>query len=228
MPGLHATRSSRAPRPRLEGPQSRRAFHLVLAKRVLDIAAVLMFGVVALPLFLVLCLLIRLDSPGPAVYWCMRVGRGGIPFRCFKLRSMHHDAGDRLVAVVNTDRLRREYELYRKLRKDPRITRVGSVLRRLSLDELPQLWNVLVGDISLVGPRPYDVAELALMNGLERTIQSVPPGLTGLWQVSGRNTTSFAERLALDVAYVDTWSLSLDLKILVRTLPTVLSGRGAY
>jgi lipopolysaccharide/colanic/teichoic acid biosynthesis glycosyltransferase len=198
-------------------------------KRCVDVTLALLVGIAVLPLFVALWVLIRLDSPGPGVYWCLRVGRGGRPFKCFKFRSMYQDADWRLEEFLDTDpRLREEYGRYRKLRRDPRITRAGRILRRYSLDELLQLWNVLKGEMSIVGPRPYDIVEVPLMAGAERIIHAMRPGITGLWQVSGRNEASFAERIALDVRYVRNWSAAMDLEILVRTIPVVLSGTGAY
>ena len=197
-------------------------------KRCVDLVIASVLGVFALPLVAIICVLIRLDSPGPAVYWRTRVGKDGRCFRCFKFRSMYQDADARLEEFLSDPELGHEYARYRKFRSDPRVTRVGKILRRFSLDELMQVWNVLKGDMSIVGPRPYDDVEVPLMAGAERIIHSVRRGITGLWQVSGRNEKSFDERLALDVRYVRDRSPSLDLKILVRTIPVVLSGRGAY
>jgi lipopolysaccharide/colanic/teichoic acid biosynthesis glycosyltransferase len=145
-----------------------------------------------------------------------------------KFRSMFCDADQRLEALLRSNpELDSEYQLYRKLYRDPRVTRVGRFLRRYSLDELPQLWNVLRGEMSLVGPRPYEAAELAAMDGHVGTILRVRPGLTGLWQVSGRNKLGFDERLAIDAQYVRNWSIALDLSILALTVPAVVSGNGA-
>jgi lipopolysaccharide/colanic/teichoic acid biosynthesis glycosyltransferase len=142
---------------------------------------------------------------------------------------MYQDADARLAHLLETDQeLRRQYQCHHKLRPDARITRVGKILRRYSLDELPQLWNVLKGDMSIIGPRPYDPDEIPVMEGKERIIQMVRPGLTGLWQVSGRANTSFSERLALDVYYVSNRSICLALRILIRTVWAVVSGDGAY
>jgi len=142
---------------------------------------------------------------------------------------MYQDADARLNEVLEAEpELPRQYAVYRKLRNDPRVTRVGKILRRSSLDEILQPWTVLKGEMSIVGPRPYDEIELSCMEGKEHIIQSVRPGMTGLWQVSGRSRTSFSERLALDVQYVQKRSLWLDLRIFLRTLPAVLSSDGAY
>jgi lipopolysaccharide/colanic/teichoic acid biosynthesis glycosyltransferase len=198
-------------------------------KRCVDVTTALLVGIPTLPLLGALLVMIRLDSPGPSVYSCQRVGTGGRPFKCYKVRSMYSDAEARLEECLAADpKLREEYARYRKLRRDPRITRAGKILRRYSLDELLQLWNVLKGDMSIVGPRPYESVEVPLMAGAERVIHAMKPGITGLWQVSGRNHLNFDNRIRLDVRYVQEWSVSLDLKILVRTIPVVLSGTGAY
>jgi lipopolysaccharide/colanic/teichoic acid biosynthesis glycosyltransferase len=199
------------------------------AKRAVDILVSLALIVIGLPVFALGALLIRFESPGHVIYWRLRCGRNGKVFRCYKIRSMYEDADVRFATILTASSpLREEYGRYHKFHRDPRITRVGRILRRFSLDELPQLWNVFVGDMSLVGPRPYDMTELAAMRSGDRVILTVRPGLTGLWQISGRNTMSFAHRLDLDRKYVREWSPWLELKIVVRTLPTVLSGRGAF
>jgi lipopolysaccharide/colanic/teichoic acid biosynthesis glycosyltransferase len=141
---------------------------------------------------------------------------------------MYEDADARLADILEADPvLRREYDRYHKLQDDPRVTRIGKLLRRYSLDELPQILNVLRGDMSLVGPRAYMPSELQKMSGLARTVLQSPPGMTGLWQVSGRNELSFSDRVSLDVHYIQNWSPWLDLYLLVRTGPVVLSGEGA-
>lgn len=149
-------------------------------------------------------------------------------FTVLKFRTMYADADRKLDRILATDpERRREYERYHKLEDDPRVTPVGRFLRRYSLDELPQVFNVLRGEMSLVGPRAYMPTELPQMNGLSWAVLQVPPGITGLWQVSGRNALSFDQRLDLDVHYVQNWSVWLDLYLLARTVPTVLSGEGA-
>ena len=198
------------------------------AKRALDVAVALAAGTLLLPVLLVLAVVVRLDSPGPALFVQTRLGRGGRCFRLFKLRTMHVGAHRRLQEVLASDpAARAEYDRHAKLANDPRVTRAGRWLRRLSLDELPQLANVLLGDMSLVGPRAYLPEELDRMGRLSRRITSVTPGITGLWQVSGRNALPFDERLDLDVRYVRNWTPSLDLYLLARTIPTVMFGRGA-
>lgn len=197
-------------------------------KRIFDLLGASLALLCLAPVFAVFAVLIRLDSAGPIFYHQERIGEEGQIFTLLKFRSMYRDAEERIARVLNTDsERRREYEQYHKLEDDPRITRVGQFLRRFSLDELPQLLNVIRGEMSLVGPRAYMPSELSDMEGLEKVILQTPPGVTGLWQVSGRNQLSFAERVDLDVHYVQNWSLWLDLYLLVRTIPTVITGEGA-
>jgi Undecaprenyl-phosphate galactose phosphotransferase WbaP len=180
------------------------------------------------PVFAAIAVLVRWGSEGPVLYTQQRMGTGGESFTALKFRTMYQDA-DRVLSDVlaRSPQRREEYEQFHKLENDPRITSIGRILRRFSLDELPQLINVLRGDMSLVGPRPYMVAERSKMEGLDHIILQVRPGLTGLWQVSGRNDLSFAERIRLDVHYIQNWSPWLDVYIVVRTLPAVLTGEGA-
>ncbi|GIV61834.1 MAG: hypothetical protein KatS3mg044_0700 [Rhodothermaceae bacterium] len=198
-------------------------------KRTLDIVGAL-FGICfLLPVWIVVTLFVKLSSPGPVLYRQRRLGQDGRIFSMLKFRSMYVDADSLLGEILQEDAaLREEYTRFHKLQNDPRITPIGRVLRKYSIDELPQFWNVLVGEMSLVGPRPYLPGEIDKMKGrgLE-TILSVRPGLTGLWQTSGRNQLLFYERLELDIEYVERWSLALDLKLLWRTIPVVLKGEGA-
>jgi Undecaprenyl-phosphate galactose phosphotransferase WbaP len=199
-----------------------------LAKRVMDVALTALGGLFLLPIFVLLAALIRIDSPGPIFYAQDRLGRDGRRFRALKFRTMHGDGEARLQAVLAADaRLAAEYAEFHKLSRDPRVTRVGRLLRKYSLDELPQLWSVLTGDMSLVGPRPYLEREVAQMNGREGVILRALPGMTGLWQVGDRNATRFEERTATDVHYVRNWSPWLDVWVLARTLGVVLGGTGS-
>jgi Undecaprenyl-phosphate galactose phosphotransferase WbaP len=178
---------------------------------------------------LLLAVLVRLESPGPVFYGHRRIGRDHCSFRAWKLRTMKVN-GDELLrkALAENGALREEWLRDRKLRHDPRITRVGRFLRKASLDELPQMWNVLRGEMSLVGPRPI-VEEEVISYGQNFSLYCrVTPGLTGLWQVSGRNTVSARDRVRLDSYYVRNWSPWLDLHILARTAKVVLTGQGAY
>ena len=187
----------------------------------------------ALPLFMTIlaaCLIaIRLDSAGPALFRQKRLGKNGKTFRCFKFRTMFIDNDAILQECLKDDEVRREWENFKKIKgDDPRVTRVGKFLRKTSLDELPQLFNILKGEMSLVGPRPYLPRELDDMAGLDSIILETKPGITGLWQVSGRNTLSFDRRLRLDVWYVRNWSLWIDIVMLLKTVKVVLRGDGAY
>jgi len=198
-------------------------------KRAIDLFLTVVGGLAVLPFIGLIALLIKLDSPGQVFYLQERLGRDGRFFKAVKFRTMYGDGEARLAKLLEQDpALREEYELYHKLRNDPRVTRVGRILRKFSLDELPQLWNVLKGEMSLVGPRAYLPRELPKMAGSERIILKVHPGITGLWQVSGRNEIPFKERLELDTYYVRNWSVWLDLYILARTVWVVIFGKGAY
>lgn len=196
-------------------------------KRTLDlVVSVVLLAVLTLPLLLV-ALAIRLDSRGSPIYLSPRVGRNGRTFRCMKFRTMFVDADARLSTLLTTDvRLKAEYERYRKLTDDPRITRVGNVLRRLSIDEFPQLFNVLIGQMSLVGPRPYLVSEFDDMGRDRDLIFLARPGMTGYWQVEARNEVSFEERQAMEAHYVRNWSVWWDLEILLRTPLAMLGPDG--
>jgi undecaprenyl-phosphate galactose phosphotransferase len=199
-------------------------------KRVFDLVVGVALSIVSLPVLLILALAVRLDSPGPVLFRQSRLGRGWTTFQCLKFRTMHVDAAERLERHLAADpAAREEWEHYAKLRTyDPRVTRVGRFLRRLSLDELPQLLNVLRGEMSLVGPRPYLPRERERMADLGDTIVKAPPGITGLWQVSGRNDLTFQQRLRLDEYYVRNWSLWLDVIVLMKTTGVLARGRGAY
>ena len=181
--------------------------------------------VIAAPLLAVLSLLIRLDTPGPAFFRQVRVGQNGVPFTMYKLRTMHRDAEDRRAALLA---MNEGNGLLFKIHNDPRITRLGGVLRKTSLDELPQLVNVVLGEMSLVGPRPALPQEVAEYDEYERRRLAVRPGMTGLWQVSGRSNLSREESVELDLQYTDNWRLVGDLGIGIRTVDAVARSRGAY
>lgn len=198
-------------------------------KRALDLFAIATGGVFALPLLLVLCLLVRLESGGPVLYTDKRMGRNGEHFPCLKFRTMISNAEDELRRILEEDpEARAEYARYHKLREDPRVTRVGRFLRKTSLDELPQLWNVLKGEMSLVGPRPYLPRESEAIGATQSDILRVYPGMTGPWQVSGRSNTSFEDRVRMDAHYVRNWSIWLDLVLLTRTVKALVSERSAF
>ncbi|HET9455451.1 MAG TPA: sugar transferase [Gemmatimonadaceae bacterium] len=193
------------------------------AKRALDIVVSVTLLPLIVPVLLLCALAIRLDSPGPVFFSQSRTGRGGHRFRMWKLRTMVRNADELKAQYAHLNEL--TYPDF-KITDDPRITRVGRVLRRTSLDELPQIVNVLKGDMSLVGPRPtsFSASTYRLWHTARLEVQ---PGITGLWQISGRNELDFDDRLRLDVAYIRHRSFTLDLAILVRTIGTVASGRGA-
>jgi Undecaprenyl-phosphate galactose phosphotransferase WbaP len=198
-------------------------------KRTLDILLCVVGGLLILPLVGLIALAILVESRGPVFYAQERVGRGGLPFRAWKFRSMVRDAEHVLADYLERHpELRAEWERDHKLRDDPRVTRVGRLLRRTSLDELAQVWNVLRGEMSLIGPRPIVRAEVERYADMIEMYVRVRPGISGLWQVSGRSDTTYAERVALDSYYVRNWSVWLDLYILAKTVRVVLLGRGAY
>jgi lipopolysaccharide/colanic/teichoic acid biosynthesis glycosyltransferase len=195
------------------------------AKRLLDLGAtVALLALFALPM-LAIGLAVRLTSPGPILFRQLRVGRGGRFFTSYKFRSMYIDAEERMVEVAHLNEA--EGPIF-KIRQDPRTTPFGRFLRRSSLDELPQLFNVLRGDMSLVGPRPGLMSEVLNYEPWQLERLTVKPGLTGLWQVSGRSELSFDDMVRLDLEYIRRRSFPLDVWLLLRTIPAVLSARGAY
>jgi len=197
----------------------------IFFKRVLDILLVLLAAPFVVPVVLGLGLIVRRD--GGAAFYCQpRIGRGGKVFRLWKLRSMVVDADRKLEAYLCGNPLARaEWDETQKLKEDPRITAAGRLIRKTSLDELPQLWNVLRGEMSLVGPRPAPPREVSEYDLWHRRRLSMKPGITGLWQVTARRSGDFDDRAQLDLSYIDRWSLWLDLKILARTVPAALEGR---
>ena len=195
------------------------------AKRICDLALAVL-GLAALaPLFLAVALAIKLDSPGPTFYRQVRVGKDGRRFRMLKFRSMQQDADGLVVSLLERNEVTGPMF---KIRRDPRITRVGRFLRRYSLDELPQLINVVLGDMSLVGPRPPTDSEIEKYEDWQLGRLRAVPGITGLWQVSGRSEVPFHDMVRLDLHYIRNWSFALDVEILLRTIPAVLTSKGAY
>jgi Undecaprenyl-phosphate galactose phosphotransferase WbaP len=200
-----------------------------LQKRVLDIVCVLLGGLLLLPLLFYIAVAVKLSSRGPLLYGHPRIGKNGNRFQAWKFRSMFLNSSDRLEYYLEEHpELRLEWEKDQKLRDDPRVTRIGRFIRKTSLDELPQLWNVLRGQMSLVGPRPIVTSEIAKYGTYYGLYTMVKPGITGLWQVSGRNNTTYKERVQLDAYYVHNWSPWLDLYLLLRTIRIVLFAHGAY
>jgi exopolysaccharide production protein ExoY len=198
-------------------------------KRLIDVVLAVS-GIVLLAPLLIICYVLTVAmSPGPALFCHRRVGFNGKHFDCLKFRTMATDAPERLRQLIESDpAAAAEWAANRKLRYDPRVTAIGAILRKSSLDELPQLFNVLRGDMSIVGPRPVTDEELVRYSSAVKAYLSCRPGITGLWQVSGRSTTTYAKRIACDTFYARNWSVALDVKILIVTIPAVLLSDSAY
>jgi Undecaprenyl-phosphate galactose phosphotransferase WbaP len=204
-------------------------FEYVVLKRFFDIFVVLLFSPFILIVIAALCLLVALSSPGPIFFSHRRIRRGGAFFSMWKLRTMCVNSAEvleRHLTLHPEDR--KEWDLNHKLKNDPRVNSIGRLLRRSSLDELPQIWNVLTGRMSLVGPRPIVAAEVEKYAENFAYYTAVTPGITGLWQASGRSTLTYDERVALDRYYVENWGLWLDIKIFFRTIRCVVNSDGAY
>lgn len=205
------------------------SFSYKFAKRLVDIVVSGAMILVLAPIYVFIILAIKFSSPGPVLYRERRVGRFGRHFTIYKFRSMYTKEYLRDILKYQEDETTQmQRRISKKRTSDPRITKVGLILRKLSLDELPQLINILKGDMSLIGPRPVVDAELLQYGDYALFYKLMYPGLSGLWQVSGRSNTSYQRRVWLDVTYCQRWSLLMDLKILLRTIPVVFQGRGAY
>jgi len=203
-------------------------FNLIL-KRLLDIGLIILFLPLLIPVFLILMFLTKITSKGPIFYGHRRVGKNGKEFKCWKFRSMCIDSEEQLKKILaENPKMREEWEKDRKFQNDPRVTKFGKILRRTSLDELPQLINILVGQMSFIGPRPVTEPELLKYGEYKDYVLSVTPGLSGMWQTSGRSDTDYEGRIALDTYYIQNWSLWLDIWILIKTVWVVLKGNGAY
>ncbi len=206
----------------------RQAYNIFL-KRLFDMVVSLLLLIILLVPMLLFSLVILLESPGSPLFTQTRIGKKGKPFRVFKFRTMYEGAETRLKELLQNDEdAKRDWETHWKLKNDPRVTKIGNFLRKTSLDELPQLFNVLKGNMSLVGPRPYLPGELKDLPSEIQAFLNVWPGITGLWQVSGRSNTDYLYRVALDGWYVRNWSLWLDIIILLKTVKVVMKGDGAY
>ncbi len=198
-----------------------------IIKRILDMIITVLLLLVTFPILIILVVLVRLNSKGPILYTQKRLGINGETFNSFKFRTMYEKAEEKLQELLANDpQANEEYEKYHKLVNDPRVTRIGKILRRYSLDELPQFLNVLKGDMNLIGPRSYLPRELPAMGKSAKIILKVKPGITGWWQVMGRNATSFKERLQLDEYYISNWSIWLDIYIIIKSAWVVISGQG--
>jgi len=198
-------------------------------KRLLDILVVIIGGIIISPILLIVAILVKITSPGPVLYGHERLGKNGKPFRALKFRSMASNAEQRLQRLLASDpAIREEWEREHKLRNDPRVTKLGKFLRHTSLDEFPQFINILKGEMSFVGPRPVTREETAKYGDDFAWIFSAKPGLTGLWQVSGRSGTDYAARVSYDTYYLQSWSVWLDVWIIYKTFGVVFRGKGAY
>jgi Undecaprenyl-phosphate galactose phosphotransferase WbaP len=200
-------------------------------KRCIDLALIILTSPIVLPVIGIIALIIKITSPGPAFFAHNRVGLHGIPIKTWKFRSMVQDAETRLSEILAKDpQAREQWKKNRKIENDPRITAFGKFLRKTSLDELPQFWNIFLGEMSLVGPRPVTAEELENYGYKDKKayILSVKPGLSGLWQISGRSETSYEQRVLLDSYYIQNWSIWLDIWIIIQTFSVVLRGKGAY
>lgn len=198
-------------------------------KRLFDIFFASLLILFTLPLMALASVMIYIDSRGKVFFRQVRMGYNDTRFKILKFRTMHIDAEKRLDALLSQNaELKREYEIYHKMRNDPRLTQVGKILRKFSIDELPQFWNVIKGEMSLIGPRAYMPWEKFKMNGNEEIILQVKPGISGLWQVTDRNTSSFEERNLIDVYYIRNWSMFLDFYIVAKTIAVVITGKGGY
>jgi Undecaprenyl-phosphate galactose phosphotransferase WbaP len=195
----------------------------------MDLFLVSIGGLVLMPVFLLIALIVKLSSPGPVLYGHKRLGKDGKHFTAYKFRSMVSDSEEKLKELLDSDpEARKEWETSHKLKDDPRVTKIGNILRRTSFDEFPQLVNILKGEMSLVGPRPIVDDEVKKYGEDFNRIFSVKPGLTGLWQVSGRSDTDYNDRVSFDTYYLQSWSVWLDVWVLLKTFGVVIKGKGAY
>ena len=204
----------------------RRSFYLVF-KKIFDLLISLLLFVIFIPIFLIVSILIKIDSKGPIFYKHKRIGKDGKPIYLYKFRSMYSDSDQKLEELLKDPKLKKEWEENYKLDNDPRITRVGKILRVTSIDELPQILNILKGDMSLIGPRPLVEGEIEKYGSNKEKFLSVTPGVTGWWACNGRSCRTYEDRMRLELYYVDNMSLSLDIKIVFKTILAVLKGHGA-
>lgn len=203
--------------------------HSSALKRAMDLVIALTVLAFVAPIFLIVYALIKIFDPGPALFSHLRVGRDGRMFTVYKFRTMRIDAQERLEEVLSSDPVAAaEWAQFQKLKNDPRVTLIGRILRRSSIDELPQLLNIVRGEMSVIGPRPVTSGEIHRYGAEYPYYTAVRPGVLGLWQVKGRNKLTYPERVAYDVQYVKTWSIWQDIKILFMAVPVVLLGLGAY
>ena len=199
-----------------------------LTKRMIDYILSLIIFILIIPVMILIAVLIKLSDKGPVIYSHKRIGKNAKEFNCYKFRTMYVDADKKLKEILEKDpQKKKEWETYWKLKDDPRVTKIGKFLRKTSLDELPQIFNVLKGEMSLVGPRPYLPREWDYIKDESSIIHALPPGITGLWQVSGRNNEDYNYRIIMDCWYVKNWNLWLDIVILIKTIRAVIKREGA-
>jgi len=210
-----------------EGEKTRKKHIYPIIKRLFDIIVSGLMLIILSPVFLMLGLLIKLDSKGPVFYKHKRIGKNGEYIYLYKFRSMYTDSKERLEELLKDPKIKKEWEENFKLENDPRITKVGNILRKTSLDELPQLLNIFKGDMSIVGPRPVIDGEIEKYGFRKNKLLSVTPGLTGWWACNGRSCTSYEDRIKLELYYVDNISLKLDIKVIIKTVFAVLKREGA-
>jgi Undecaprenyl-phosphate galactose phosphotransferase WbaP len=198
-------------------------------KRLIDLFMVIIVSPIILVITAIIALIIKCTTKGPAFYGHNRIGKNGKLLKTWKFRTMVADADKRLQEILDSNPdARREWEENQKLENDPRITPFGKFLRKTSMDELPQLWNIFLGQMSFVGPRPVTESEINKYGNKAKYILSVKPGLSGMWQISGRSATGYEERIMLDSYYIQNWSIWLDIWIIIKTIGVVIKGRGAY
>ena len=201
----------------------------LIIKRFMDLFLLLISSPITLPLVAIVSILIKVSNPGPIFYGHTRIGKNGRIFKCWKFRSMVVDADKQLEKILaENPQMRAEWEKDRKFTDDPRVTKIGKILRKTSIDEIPQFFNVLLGEMSFIGPRPVTKPELNKYGSKADFILSVQPGLSGMWQISGRSDTGYEERITLDSYYIQNWSVWLDIWIIIKTVYVVLKGKGAY
>lgn len=210
-----------------EGEKTHRKHIYPVIKRFFDIIIAGLMLLVLSPIFLIVGVLIKLDSKGPVFYKHKRIGKNGEYIYLYKFRSMYTDSKEKLEALLKDPEIRKEWEENFKLENDPRITKIGNILRKTSLDELPQLLNILKGDMSIVGPRPIIDEEIEKYGFKKNKFLSVTPGLTGWWACNGRSCTTYEDRIKLELYYVDNISLKLDIKVVIKTIFAVLKRNGA-
>lgn len=214
---------------RQDSPSVRLAVRDAMLIRAIDITVALTAVMILLPLLVLILVALKLTSPGPVLFAHRRVGKNGQVFPCYKFRSMAVNSAELLERhLAECPDARAEWLRDQKLRNDPRVTAIGRILRRTSLDEVPQIFNVLRGEMSMVGPRPIVEGEMIRYRQYIVDYMSVKPGITGLWQISGRNNTTYRRRVALDTAYARSRNVALDLAIMARTVPAVVFGSGCY